>query len=257
MIAIPSVVIIVLLLLKTFFPYKSKGDNVYRRGQTTVADDKKYSRYEVLSIFPLFLFIGLINLMVYWIGCSVQKLISSNIDYDFYIGPPEPMWALIGLLFGFGLVMLPMEWFYKLLLRGEYELYIDYTNSKHGWNGMKIMRPISIVLTSIGLVFFYLGLNYSFAVDKNYIIVDNFFSLHAVEYKVDEISSITYYDKQIAPNGEVVDKRHIKILFDDATFWSSDDLVRIDENETVNECIQYLLDKADLKLAYEEIDENQ
>ena len=257
MIAIPSVVIIVFLLLRTFFPHKSKEDNIYRRGQITVADNRKYSRYEVLSIFPLFLFIGLIDLMIYWIGCSVQKLISSNIDYDFYIGPPEPIWALIGLSFGFGLVMLPMEWFYKLLLKDEYDSYIDYTNNKHGWNGMRVMRPISIVLTSIGLILFYLGLNYSFAVNKDCLIVDNFFSLQTVEYKVDEISSITYYDKQAAPNGDVVDKKHIKIVFDDATFWSSDNLVNIEGSETINECIEYLLDKANLELAHEEIDESR
>jgi len=185
-------------------------------------NSKKYARYEAMAVIPLFVFGGLIGYGVYKLGNFIHPLLSDPNDYQFLFLTDSISWTMPGILLAFGLIVIPLKFCYKLILKDEYDLYIEWTNKKHGYDGMKIMRPISFILTFIGLVSFGLLLNVSVKATDDAITVNRFFDVNGTTYPIKDIDKIVYYDESEAPNGDYNEDDITAFYIDENEIWRSD-----------------------------------
>ena len=127
-------------LLKWLVPHK-KRINI---DELKLAQNaKKYSRYELFALLPFSAYMILVPCCFFWLG----KIFLSDINNDesavVFYAADAMIWPAIGLFFGFGTLMLPMNKLYEFLLKDEYDLYMEYTNRKHGFDGLRAWQPFS------------------------------------------------------------------------------------------------------------------
>jgi hypothetical protein len=213
-----SAVFIAFWIFQMIFPYRPPQNldiSIIEQNK------KKYNRLEKWAIFWIFLSVGLICLCVFVIGFQIRNNFLSS-EYEYIIVPTNSFWVFPGIVLGFGLIRIPMEFTYKMILKGEYYLYTQYTNLKHGFDGEKIWKPIEYILTLSGVVIFILGLNWFVRIDKNdKIEINELFSLKTHTYNLSDISEIGYRDKYITKKGTEKDIKHYVIKMTDGYEWSS------------------------------------
>lgn len=213
-----SAVSIVFLIFQLIFPYrppKNLDISVIEQNK------EKYNRLEKWAILWIFLSIGLIGFCVFIIGSQIRENFFSS-EYEYIVTATDSFWVLPGIILGFGLIRIPMEFIYKLLLKEEYYLYTLYANMKHGFDGEKIWRPFEYIFTLSGIVMFILGLNWFVCIDKNdKIEINELFSLKTHTYNLSDISEITYFDKYVTKDGIEKDIKHYVIKMIDGYEWNS------------------------------------
>jgi hypothetical protein len=204
-ISIPIAVLIVFGLFKAFIPHKER---LLINEELLTKNRKKYARYEGLAIFPIFIFIGLISCIVFLVGSNLYTLLNNDLENNLTYGPENVAWFFPGVILAFGLMLIPMERFYQLLLKNEYELYLEFTNRKHGWDGMKIMKPVSKAFIVVGTIVFLSMLNSSLIITDTDLKYNDWLSVNSVSTKFTDIARIVHYDKVYAPNGNIVERDH-------------------------------------------------
>lgn len=209
------------ILFQVIFPYKPKNDADFALLKENAG---KYNRLEAWSIFWIFLFVSYIAFCVAFTGSQMQHHFFPG-EYFYLVQPTLSFWFLPGLILGFGLVGIPMEFLYKLILKNEYYLYLEFTNLKHGWDGKKIWKPISLILVIAGMAVFYLGLTWYVRVDQSKIIeINNLASLKTITYPVTDISAINYSKKFYSKKGVAKNIEHYRIIMQDGYTISTHDL---------------------------------
>jgi hypothetical protein len=204
---------LVFLLLPFLFPSKPKPVKDYDK--LLLVNGYKYKIYEILSLVPLFFFTGLICYVFYLLGNDVQQVYFSGRQADFAIYPPESFWLVPGLCFGFGLIMPPMEFLYRLMLQEEYDIYTEYTNRKYGYDGYKAVRLLCIGCVAAGVVVSFLALGWYKEIIGDKMIINDFGSLKPQEYTLQQVTSVTHYQRSLNPQGVAEPEPHYKITFSD------------------------------------------
>lgn len=214
-----SGVTIVFLLFQLIFPFK-----IPQKVDLSLIEinKKKYNRLEGFTILWIFLSVGLISILIYIFGTRLTEL-SFPSEYEYIVTPTGSYWFFPGLILGFGLIRVPMEFIYKLILKGEYRTYTLYTNMKHGFNGEKIWRPIEFILTISGIIVFVLGLNWFVRFDQNQktIEINELFKVETVSYKINEITEIYHFNKYVTKKGKTKRIDNYSIKMKDSYEWNS------------------------------------
>ncbi|RIJ36880.1 hypothetical protein D1627_13715 [Pontibacter oryzae] len=253
MIMIASVVSgLVFILLVSLFPHKQRSVKNY--DALLQLNQYKYNIYEIFSIIPLFFFVGLICYITYLLGNDVQNLIFSGRTVDIAIYPPDTFWLASGLCFGFGLIVPPMELLYRILLGEEYDIYTEYTNRKHGYDGFRVLRPICLAFVVVGLAVSVLGLGWYKEITADRILINDFFSLRPQTYTVSDVRSLTRYEKSINADGFEKPDLHYKIVFTDGRVWDTSDNFHEVSPEVYGQVIQHILSRSSLTLQHQETD---
>jgi len=130
-------------LLKWSMPYKQRGDIDELK---LAKNEKKYNRYELLSLIPLFVYMFLVPYLFYLLGANFLSDINKEEEVIVFYAADAMIWPAIGLFFAFGTIMLPMNKLYQFLLGEEYDLYVEYGNRKHGFDAMRVWKPFSYLL---------------------------------------------------------------------------------------------------------------
>lgn len=244
-ISIPLAIAVVFGMFKLFVPHKERKDI---DEALLVKNKRKYALYELLSIFPLCLFMGSLIYLVYKTGNVLADILAINDDSKFWFVTDSISWTMPGVILGFGLVIIPMEHLYQFILKDEYKLYLEAANRRHGWDSMKVMKPISKFLIFVGAISFILLLNVSVRVTDQSIFINNFFSFLETEIHLDEIDEIAYYDSKIAPNGNLVDNEQIVFYSNGVEIWSTEIAFLNDKPERFDPMIQFILNRNQLKI---------
>lgn len=211
---------LILALLKWSMPHRERTDiNELKLAQNA----KKYNKYEGLSLIPLFIYMVLVPYLFYFLGTIFFSDINNEEGVALFYPVDVMVWPAVGLFFGFGTIMLPMNKLYELLLKEEFDLYVEYTNRKHGFDSFRLWRPFSYMMILLGGVAMFLAMNTYFKVTENKVVVNHFFSIEPVETHFYEIGRIVLYQKAKAPNGNVVNNEHYVI-------YGKNDAVILDEH---------------------------
>lgn len=207
-------------LLKWTMPYKERT-NI---DELKLAENaKKYSKYELFSILPLFVYLIIVPYLFYLLGANLFFNLGNDANTIHFYTVDKAFWPVVGLFFAFGTIMSPMNKLYEILLGEEYDLYLEYANRKHGFDAMRFWQPFSYLLILSGGVVMFLGLNTHFTVTEDKIIVNPFFALNPVETSFSEVERIVLYQKAKAPNGAIKKNEHYVI-------YKKDDAIILDES---------------------------
>lgn len=201
-------------LIKWTMPYKKQAniDEV-----KLAKNAKKYNRYELLSIIPLFAYLVLLPYLFYLLASNLFPNLNGDTQAIFFYPVDVMIWPVVGLFFGFGTIMGPMNQLYKMILKEEYDLYLEYGKRKHGYDAMRIWQPFSYLLIFLGGVAMFLALNTYFKVTENKLIINHFFATESVETHFYEIERIVLYRKVEAPNGNIRNNEHYVIYKKDGS----------------------------------------
>jgi hypothetical protein len=217
---ISSSVALVFILFQLVVPYKptkKEIDNTYLIQQNTT----KYQRYEYWAIFWIFLSVALICFCVYIFGTQLRDLLFPS-NYEYLVKAPDTIFVFAGMVLGFGLIRIPMEFVYKLMLKEEYYLYMQFTNMKHGFDGEKIWYPLERIFSIAGIVILAAGLNWFVRVDANNNIEFNeLLSIKNRTYSLSEVYEINLqkYSKKV--NEREIEKQYYEIKLKDRFIWNS------------------------------------
>ena len=245
---LPAIAVpLILALLKWSMPHRERVDiDELKLAQNA----KKYNRYELLSLIPLFIYIPLVAYLFYLLGTTFFSTTNKEEGVVLFYAADAMIWPVVGLCFAFGTIMLPMNKLYEFLLKEEFDLYIEYTNRKHGFDGFKVWRPFSYLMIILGGVTMCLAKNAYFKVTENKVVVNHFFSMQPVETHFYEIGRIVLYQKAKAPNGNVFNNEHYVI-------YGKNDKIVLDESfkffELKESTIHHLLEKCKLTLEKQDL----
>ncbi|WP_299825439.1 hypothetical protein [uncultured Pontibacter sp.] len=245
---------IIFLLIQVFLRHKQKP--VANYDTLLAVNEWKYKSLEIFSLIPLFFFIGSINYIVYLLGNDVQQLVTKGNSSDFSIFPSENFWLMIGLFFGFGLVITPMEAIYTLILREEYSAYLEYTNRKHGYDGLKLLRPACRMLVLTGFILSCLGLNWYVQLKNDTITFNDFFQLQPNTYKAGDVVTINHFSQISNKEGELEDRPHYKVVFSDGREWNTDKNMIGGSYETYTAMVEHLSIQSGKEVKYQDSEAN-
>lgn len=243
---------LIFLLLPLLFPGKPKPVKDYDK--LLLVNEYKYKIYEVFSLIPLFFITGVICYVFYLLGNDVQQVYFRSREADFAIYPPASFWLAPGMCFGIGLLMPPMELLYRLMLKEEYPVYLEYTNRKYGFDGYKVVRFLGRGCLLAGVVISVLGLGWFKEIKGDKIIIDDFDSLTPQVYTMQQIESVTHYAYKRNSKGEAVAEPHYKIRFSDGRVWDTSRNFHEVSQEKYDAIVAHLLSQTGLELGHQETD---
>ena len=205
------------IIFQLLFPYKPRNDADFSLLRKNAL---RYNRMETWAIFWIFLFVVYIAFCMVFLGSQMQQYFFPK-EYVYLIRPTFSFWFFPGIVLSFGLVGIPMSFLYKMILKNEYYLYMEFTNMKHGFDGEKIWRPIAGILIAAGIFIFYLGMTWYVRFENSKIVINDLTSLKTVQYNLSDISAITHSEKYINRKGIEKGIEHYMIIFNDGYTYSS------------------------------------
>lgn len=243
---------VVFLLLQLLVPHRPKAVSSYTH---VVASNRyKFVALEFFALVPVFLVIAAITYIFHLLALDVQQFLLQDRVTDFAIYPSDDFWLVIGLFFGFGLLIPPIDLLFHLLLRDAYSAYWEYTNRRHGYDGMRVLGMLCRACVAAGIVFTFLGFNWSVEVKGDYICFNDYFSLRTAAYPASSITSVTLYDKRRNANGIIEPEPHYKVVFQDGRVWNTHNSLNELSFDRYTAIIDHLLARSGITLNRAEID---
>lgn len=223
---IPSVILLVFSIFRQLKPYTHRID---LNNELLEKNNGRYEKIEKSTFFALLFSWLLIGLSVFIVGTELPNLILNSSHETYFYTADKLWWLWPAILLSIGLTPFPVELIYRLILRNEYDYYLEYTNRKHGWDGEKIMKPILRGITFLGLLISYLIFNTYTRIENSKIEINDFMSIKAKIYNYDDIIAINYYTNKKNSKGEINDFPRYEVVFlDDEIIDSKYDLAPID-----------------------------
>lgn len=177
---------------------------------------EEYGKWEILSLFLLFIFAAAIGLGLAQLFIFLADLQSSRLSGGQFL-IFQPFIGLVPAVFlAIFLSAIPMHFLYLRLLGPErYEEYIHYGNQKIGFNALKLFRAMAWVMVPLCIIFTFLSLDSYVRVTESGIGVNSFFGVGERGYSFDEIEQIKLVKSFKAPNGNIVRRPYFIFAFTD------------------------------------------
>jgi len=238
------VVTVIFILLANIFPYQP--------GQTFVVSNlkvlqKQYAKWEFFAVIPFFILMasmvyGFGNLF-FWMNSTPEK----SKALHFLITPNLYMWFAPATCLAFAIIAFPMSFIFRLLLRERYDEYLHYTNLKHGFDGVKIYRPIALMFGLFAIVSIFLMSDYTVEISKKQIILNDFLTTGEKEYDFKGIKSIFFVENTISKDQKAISPYpHYYVKFIDGNYWNT--LSGLNTEFQQDEIMKYLSEKSNLKI---------
>ncbi len=245
---IPIVVLISFFIFKTFLPVKNPPDMDYTEQNQ---NKRKYGILSMLSVVVMFIILGVLMYLLYIAFNQIMSVIHPKIGaFELYID--EESWLLPSLILAFGLVSYTMDLFYKWILKDDYPNYLAWGNKLYGFDGRRVTVILSKILVLIGVSATFLCFQWSFKINDNQIEINDFLSIRPTTYEFTEVQAVVHFEKLVAPNGDVKNKDHYKIYFNDGNDYSTGHMAI--SSYRFEPVIDFILDHTDVQLSYQEID---
>jgi hypothetical protein len=183
-----------------------------------------YRVWELMASVPLILFAGaLIYLWYLALKLAADLYFRVPADTVYLVQPPAFVWIFPAFMLGILSAGIPLNGLYFVLLRHRFRRFSRFCDERVGFDGFRAFRATAIVFIISCLVYSW--------------IVASFFARFTQEgveigrplwfgnfYNYKQIRRIEYRATFQAPNGNIVNRPHYVILFDDGASWSSDRL---------------------------------
>lgn len=182
---------------------------------------KEFLKKDLQILFGFFLLVigltlGFSNILN-WLS---NKVITSN-DITFLITQGTDAWVVIAMMFSLGFATYIIFKISRLLFKDDADRYWIYYNRKYGFNASIILKYLSILLIFTSSILACMLLNTYVIFKSESIEINRFRSYKSDVYTYKSIRGITHFQKDIAPNGNVIDKPHYVIFFDNNTSWKT------------------------------------
>lgn len=238
---------ILLGALPLLFPYKpTKAET-----QFSFADLKrKYQKWEWFGLIPLFIFWPL---MTWGFGHLLQYLMqweaddNPRIKYQLFID--RDMWYIPALFMATSLLYFPIRLAYRIVLtQTEYAEYTLFTNLKHGYDGMKVFRPMAWVAGGIAVVVIFFMSDYYVKIWNFKIETNDFKGTGVKEYNFKQVKKITYveYTRSGKEGNVLTEDPHYHILFTDGNLW--DTSTGLHDMKRQPEIVDFLSNRANIHI---------
>lgn len=241
---IAFIVLFILGLLAMLFPYRPTVSNASISFATL---QSKYQKWETFALVPLFIFLPLMTFLFGQLFSVLFDLtVEKEMDIIYNILPEKFIWYVPAGILSFGLIGFPMTATYKLILGEEkYQEYTLFTNIKHGFDGMKVFRPMAWIFGIVATIGVFLLTDYSIKISDNKIMINRFMSLSSQTYSYNQINSIHFVEMVQDKNGGTSNP-HYYVKFADNSAWNTFNGLH-DENRQ-REIIEFLSNKSEIKI---------
>ena len=145
-----------------------------------------------------------------------------RIKYQLFID--TDMWYIPAVFLALALLYFPIEVIYKAIFTEmEYAEYTHFTNLKHGYDGMKVFRPMAWGAGLIALVMVFFMSDYYIKIWNFKLDVNDLKSTKEIEYSFKQIKKITYveYSRSGKEGNVLTEDPHYHILFTDGYLWDT------------------------------------
>lgn len=217
--------LIVLLLLIALFKNLAPISKLpFQTNKTMEQLKRKYDNFELLIVGFSFLLIVVLTFIYFNVFVWLTDFRVSLLDNVVIIAKPYVGAWLIGSMFTAVLTALILVTYIgKRKLKGDWSEYAAYNNLKYGYYYEIIVRAVIKVYAVITAVLVIGFFDWFTAFRQEDIVVSNLFGLGNRIYKYSDIADIRDVQKTKALSGNIVDKKHYVIVFNDGTKWNSRD----------------------------------
>jgi len=238
---------LILGTLPLLFPYKpTKAES-----QLSFADLKrKYQKWEWFGLLPLFIFWPL---MTWGFGHMLQYLMkweadnNPRIKYQVFID--HDLWYIPAIFIATSLIYFPIRLIYSLIFtQTEYAEYTLFSNLKHGYNGIKVFRPIAWVAGAIAVAMIFFMSDYYVKIWNFKIEINDFKGTTSKEYNFKQIKKITYieYTRSGEKGNILTEDPHYHILFNDGNLWDTEK--GLHDNKHQPEIVAFLSNRSNIHI---------
>ncbi|RJE72764.1 hypothetical protein [Reichenbachiella sp. MSK19-1] len=246
-----SVFITVFIFLEILIKFKPPAIQQEDRELLT----KKYKAFDILLLVG-FLFSLPFNAVI--VTLLLERLSDLELAVEpkpaFLIKQNSGTWFVIGIFSALGISTSIYILIVRLAKKKLASEYWRYYNLKYGFNASKLLKYLAIGILLVVTIFTSLTLNSNVKVFDESISINGIFDITPTKYDLNEVVEITEFEKAIAPNGKVVEKKHHSLKFTDGRTWrTTDDMRSFTKKDST--IIKYLLDRTNLVLKRAEIDE--
>ncbi|WP_211829253.1 hypothetical protein [Kistimonas asteriae] len=212
--------------------------------------ENEYSKYNThIPLILFFIFSFAIGFLIWYVldGLYTYR-ISQLADNNVYLFPlPRIAWALPAIFMSIILAAIPLHYLYLGLLGKErYAEYTEYTNLKHGIDGWKMLKYMSLAILPVCLVFSLLLLDSYIRVTKNTFVANTVFSLGEKEFGFEDIKSITLTKSFKAPNGNIVRRSSYEIEFSNGYVYNLKQTASELDFEQQQEVVNYITNNSEV-----------
>lgn len=219
-----------IVIILTFFILKELYSMKIGKDDFSKSTDELRKEFQKRDFLLLFLFFILIPVFTVVLTSLYNWLSNWSIADDhtiiFIIKPNIGTWIVIAMMSSLGYAVFAIVKTAKLIFKADESNYWVYYNRKYGFKATRLLKYLGITLISFSSIMVILSLNTFVKFKESKIEINQFESLKSTEYDLEAITKIIFYQKTIAPNGNVVDKPHYAVLFNDGFKWRTTDGLR-------------------------------
>lgn len=252
MLQIGIVILLTIFILKGFFSFEIGRDD---NSKSTDELRHEFQRKDILLLLLFFFLIPTFTVgLTIFFGYLSNWSLTNDDGIVHLIKPNTGTWILIGMLSALGCTIFAIFKIVKWVFKSKELDYWNYYNRKYGYRASRLLKYLGIFVIIISSILVCLNLNFYIKFKENKIEINQVDSFKSIEYGFEEIAKIIHYQKTIAPNGNIVDKPHYAIVFNDGFKWKTNDKLRTPQVND-DEIFRFLLEKTALKLDEKEIDQ--
>jgi len=218
------------------FPYK-KPENYVPPNYDALGRYTSWGRISgwimLITVIALFYFLGgtLYNLK--------EQSVAGGHDVIYKVLPDRLYWIMIGFIFIIGISAFIYTILTKLYLGDDFRGFIDYSNSKSGYNAYKIVIPMGAVFSMLGLALLFFLWDYGIYMYKDKMVIHWYLSTNAKTYKYSDIKSIAY-TKENHKHGA-----SYNLIFNNGDYWDTQTGLN---DENINEKMNFVIKQSGVKV---------
>ena len=252
MIQIGIVILLTVFVLKGLFSFRLEKDDYSK------STDELRTEFQRKDILLLFLFFVLLPSFTVGLTILFDWLSDWSTSNDksiiHIIKPNMGTWIVMAMMSSLGYAVYAIFKISKWIFKRNESKYWTYYNRKYGFKVTGLLKYLGIILVLFSSILVCLNLNSYVKFKDNKIEINQFKSLTQTEYELESITKIIHFQKTITPNGEIVQKSHYAIFFNDNYEWRTNDNLRT-PNINDDKIFSFLTEKTGLEIEEIEIDQ--
>ncbi|MBI3133719.1 MAG: hypothetical protein HYZ14_03500 [Bacteroidetes bacterium] len=223
-----SILGLVFVLLAFLFPFH-REDNF-----TRLSTDQLKSLYKRWEQFAAFFFIALILMLAWLVGHVLEwvYVFTTLVPEDalFIIQCADFFWYVNGAILAFAITPYVLEFSFKKIVGPQrYGEYLYYTNEKHGFDGRRLARPLTLICGIFSLGWLVLAMDNKVFIYEDRIVIDDLFGFFEKEYTYEQVKSVRLSHEK-TPSGSV--ERYV-ISFADNETWDTGKWYELDDSSAI------------------------
>ncbi len=252
MIQIGIIIVLTVFVLKGLFSFRLEKDDY---SKSTDELRTEFQRKDFLLLFLFFILLPSFTVGLTILFDWLSDWSTSNDKSILHIIKPNiGTWIVMAMMSSLGYAVCSIFKISKWIFKTNESNYWTYYNRKYGFKATRLLKYLGIILVIFSSTLVCLNLNSYVKFKETKIEINEFKSFKPTEYKLESITKIIHFQKTVAPNGNIVQKPHYAIVFNDNYAWRTNDNLRT-PNINDDKIFSFLTEKTGLKIEEIEIDQ--